>query len=50
MYISRNCDPKASVTRMQKYLGWETLEQRRVKTRVVMGFKIIHRLVAIPDI
>ena len=39
-----------SVTRMQTDLGWETLEQRRMKTKVVMGFKIIHHLVAIPNI
>ena len=41
-YVSRNYDSMASVTRMQKDLVWETLEQRRVKARVVMGFKIIH--------
>ena len=42
--------PMASVTKMQKDLGWETLERRRMKARVVMGFTIIHPLVAIPDI
>ena len=40
----------ASVTKMQKDWGWETLEQRRMKASVVMGFNIIHHLVAILDI
>ena len=30
-------------------LGWETLEQRRAKARTIMGFRIVNRLVSIPD-
>ena len=40
----------ASVTKMQKDLGWEIWEKRMMKARVVIGFKIIYHLVAIPDI
>ena len=47
MYVSRKYDLIASVTKVHKDLGWETLEQRRKEARVVMGFKIIH-LVTIP--
>ena len=38
----------ASVTQMQNQLGLRTLEQMRADARVIMLFKIIHRLVAIP--
>ena len=38
----------ASVTQMQNQLGLRTLEQRRADARVIMLFKIIHGLVAIP--
>ena len=38
----------ASVTQMQNQLGLRTLKQRRADARVIMLFKIIHGLVAIP--
>ena len=38
-----------SVTSMLKDLGWETLEQRRAKARVVMGYRIVNSLVCISD-
>ena len=38
----------ASVTEMQNQLKLRTLEQRRADARVIMLFKIIHGLVAIP--
>ena len=37
-----------SVKEMQQSLGWESLEQRRNKSIVIMLFKIINDLVAIP--
>ena len=38
-----------SVTEMMTRLSWETLEQRRQKARVVMGYRIVHGLVMISD-
>ena len=37
-----------SVTELQQQLNLRTLEQRRVDSKVIMMFKIIHGLVAIP--
>ena len=37
-----------SVTEMQNQLGWRSLEQRRADARVIMIYKIVHGLVAIP--
>ena len=37
-----------SVTQMQNELGLRSLEQRRADARVIMLFKILHGLVAIP--
>ena len=34
---------------MLNTLSWETLEERRLKARVTMGYRIIHGLVKIPD-
>jgi hypothetical protein len=31
-------------------LGWPTLAERRLKTRLIMLFKITHALIAIPNI
>ncbi len=41
-------DYSESITDMLKVLKWETLEQRRLKARVTMGFRIIHGMVMIP--
>ena len=38
----------SSVTQMQNELGLRSLEQRRADARVIMLFKIVHGLVAIP--
>ena len=38
----------ARITQMQNELGLRSLEQRRADARVVMLFKIVHGLVAIP--
>ena len=38
----------ASVTQMQNELGLRSLEQRRADARVIMLFKVVHGLAAIP--
>jgi hypothetical protein len=38
-----------AVTAMLSELSWETLEQRRAKTRAVLMYKIINNLVDIPS-
>ena len=43
-----NYSPYQSVTELQQQLNLRTLEQRRVDAKVIMMFKIIHGLVAIP--
>ena len=43
-----NREPGA-VTAMISELSWETLEQRRAKTRAVLMYKIINNLVDIPS-
>ncbi len=48
-YVMSQYDRHDSVTDMLRRLSWETLEQRRLKARVVMGYRIIHGLVKIPD-
>ena len=48
-YVCANYKQTASVTSMQRSLKWDTLEQRRMKSIVTMGYKIIHKLVAIPS-
>ena len=36
------------VTEMQNQLGWRSLYQRRADARVIMSYKIVHGLVALP--
>ena len=48
-YATNRYDRMDSVTDMLKDLEWETLEQRRAKSRVVMGYRIVNRLICIPD-
>ena len=48
-YVMRNYDPRASVTKMLADLKWESLEQRRLKARVTMAFKIKLKLIAMPS-
>ena len=47
-FVTRRYDTTESVTAMLRDLSWETLEQRRLKSRVTMGYRIIHNLVMIP--
>ena len=49
-YVSNRYTPMDIPTEMMQSLKWETLEQRRLKSRVVMGYRIVHGLVGIhPD-
>ena len=48
-YVCANYEQTASVTSMQKSLKWDTLEQRRMKAIVTTGYKIVHKLVAVPS-
>jgi hypothetical protein len=48
-YVTRRYVRDDSVTDMISELSWETLEQRRAKARVIMGYRTIHKLVSIPD-
>ena len=47
-YVMHLYQRTESVTDMLKVLKWETLEQRRLKARVTMGYRIVHGLVMIP--
>ena len=48
-YTCNRYSRKESVKDMLGELGWDTLEERRNKSRVTMLFKIIFALVAIPS-
>ncbi len=48
-YIMKKYDRQESVSDLISDLGWETLKQRRAKARVVMGYRIVNRLVCLPD-
>ena len=39
----------SSVTSLIDTLGWPTLAERRLKTRLIMMYKITHALIAIPN-
>ena len=47
-FVLHRYERKASVTDMILQLKWDTLEQRRLKARTVMMYRIIHNLVMIP--
>ena len=50
--VCYNCgiyEQKAPITDTQTELGWDTLEQRRLKSVVTMGYKIVNNLVAVPS-
>ena len=49
-YVQNNYHNTSSVTSMIATLGWPTLAERRLKTRLIMLFKITHALIAIPNI
>ena len=47
-YVKGNIERIASVSDMLSSLGWESLEERRIKTRITLLFKIAHDLIAVP--
>jgi hypothetical protein len=49
-YVQNNYHNTSSVTSMIDTLGWPTLAECRLKTRLIMLFKITHALIAIPNI
>ena len=48
-YVQNNYHNTSSVTSMIDTLGWPTLAERRLKTRLIMMYKITHALIAIPN-
>ena len=48
-YVQNNYHNTSSVTSMIDTLGWPTLAERRLKTRLIMLYKITHALIAIPN-
>jgi hypothetical protein len=49
-YVQNNYHNTSSVTSMIDTLGWPTSAERRLKTRLIMLFKITHALISIPNI
>jgi len=47
MYTCNRYHNTSSVTEMLRTLNWPTLEKRRIRTRIIFLYKIIHHLVAI---
>jgi len=47
-FVNQNYHNTSSVTDMITQLGWESLEQRRHRARLVFMYKIVHGVVAIP--
>lgn len=47
-WTSCNFDPRASVSDMLEALGWRSLEQRRVDSRLCLFYKIVNHMVAVP--
>ena len=47
-YVQNNYDYTSSTTAMINTLQWSTLAEHRLKTRLVLFYKIVHCLVAIP--
>ena len=48
-YVQNNHDYTSSTTAMINTLQWPTLAERRLKTRLVLFYKIVHCLVATPS-
>jgi hypothetical protein len=49
-YVQNNYHNTSSVTSMIDTLGWPTLAERRLKTRLIVLFKVTHALIAVPNI
>ena len=48
-YVKGKFKRENCVTEMLENLEWETLEQRRLKARVTMGYRIVHNMIMIPS-
>ena len=48
-FVTNNNNTTSSVTAMMEQLQWESLQQRRMRAKVVMTYRILHSLVAIPS-
>lgn len=49
-YVCNNYHNTSSVTSMLNELQWPSLSERRLKTRLIMFYKVIHGLIAIPSL
>ena len=47
-FVLSNYNQRDSVTLMLEGLGWRTLHERRAQSKVIMLYKIVHGLVAVP--
>ena len=47
-FVKADYDQRHSVTKMLKDLQWETLCERRAHSKVIMLYRIVHGLIAIP--
>ena len=47
-YVFNDYRSSTSVTQLQNQLGWQTLQQRRMQSRLVLLYKATHNLVALP--
>jgi hypothetical protein len=47
-FVTSGYSTRRSVTTMLEQLGWNTLEERRQETRIVLMFKDVHQLLAVP--
>ena len=48
-FVNGDYSRESSVTSMLKELKWPTLQQRRTNTKMVMMYRIVHHLIAIPS-
>ena len=47
-FVMADYDQKNSVTQMLNNLQWQSLHERRAKSKVIIMYRIVHGLVAIP--
>ena len=47
-FVMADYRQKSSVTKMLQTLQWQTLQERRAHSKIIMMYRIVHRLVAIP--
>jgi hypothetical protein len=47
-YACNRYHTTSSITDMLQTLTWPTLQQRRLKTKLIMFYKIVHHIVAVP--